>query len=210
MYIRKKVFLNKIAAMTQNSAPTNCIRPDELMSELNIKKDAYYKDLRYLDITPDKDSDGKAYLTNEQADKIRALRNHVVETGKRSGFDTTSIVKVDDSNEMISSSNETEEDSNQIVTKRRKENIYVEQQEPTANLQDNILREAQELAARGMAMNDLIKIQLASQMSFDDLSPDLQEKVNIAHEVANPKLTPAAIAQQLLAQHRQQKAQAQG
>ena len=30
--------------MTQNSAPTNIIRPDELMSELGIKKDAYYKD----------------------------------------------------------------------------------------------------------------------------------------------------------------------
>ena len=60
-----------------------------------------------------------------------------------------------------------------------------------------------------MAMNDLIKIQLASQMSFDDLSPDLQEKVNIAREVANPKFTPAAIAQQLLNQHRSQKAQAE-
>ena len=45
-----------------------------------------------------------------------------------------------------------------------------------------------------MAMNDLIKIQLASQMSFDDLSPDLQEKVNIAREVANPKFRPAEIA----------------
>ncbi|HEY9769218.1 MAG TPA: hypothetical protein V6C71_12120 [Coleofasciculaceae cyanobacterium] len=39
--------------------------------------------------------------------------------------------------------------------------------------------------------------------------PDLQEKVNIAREVANPKFTPAAIAQQLLAQHRSQKAQVQ-
>ena len=60
-----------------------------------------------------------------------------------------------------------------------------------------------------MGMNDLIKIQLASQMSFDDLSPDLQEKVNIAREVANPKFRPAEIAQQLLAQHRSQKTQAQ-
>jgi hypothetical protein len=60
-----------------------------------------------------------------------------------------------------------------------------------------------------MAMNDLIKIQLASQMSFDDLSPDLQEKINIAREVANPKFRPADIATQLLAQHRSQKAQAQ-
>ena len=184
--------------MTQNSAPTNSIRPDELMAELNIKKDAYYKDLRYLEITPEKDSEGKAYLTIEQADRIRSLRNHVIETGKRSGFDSSSIVKVDDSNEMVSNNNETEED------------IYVNQEEPTAKIDSDLVREAEELAARGMAMNDLIKIQLASQMSFDDLSPDLQEKVNIAREVANPKFTPAAIASQILAQHRSQKAQAEG
>ena len=60
-----------------------------------------------------------------------------------------------------------------------------------------------------MAMNDLIKIQLASQMSFNDLSPDLQKKINIAHEVANSKFMPAEIAPKLLAQHRSQKAQAQ-
>lgn len=194
--------------MTQNSLPTNAIRPDQLMEELGIKKDAYYKDIRYLKITPDKDSEGKSYLTLEQADKIRALRNHVELTGSRKGFNTNAIVKVDDSNKIVSDNNNNKEDSNQIVSNRREENvenIYVEQQEPTANLNDNMIRDAQELAARGMAMNDLIKIQLASQMSFDDLSPDLQEKVNIAREVANPKLQPAAIAQQLLAQHRQQK-----
>ncbi|VEP13121.1 conserved hypothetical protein [Hyella patelloides LEGE 07179] len=184
--------------MTQNSAPDNCIRPDELMEELSIKKDAYYKDVNYLDIKPEKDSDGKVYLTEEQANQIRALRNHVSETGRRNGFDNSSIVKVDNSNEIVSNSSETQED------------IYVEQEEPTSKIDSDLVREAEELAARGMAMNDLIKIQLASQMSFDDLSPDLKEKVNIAREVANPKFTPADIATQLLAQHRSQKAQAQG
>ncbi|MGV2830757.1 hypothetical protein [Myxosarcina sp. GI1(2024)] len=184
--------------MTQNSAPNNIIRPDERMEELGIKKDAYYKDLNYLEIAPEKDSEGKVYLTNEQADAIRALRNHVNETGKRQGFDSSSIVRVDDSNEIVSNNNEPEED------------IYINRQKPTDKINFDLVREAEELAARGMAMNDLIKIQLASQMSFDDLSPDLQEKVNIAREVANPKFTPAEIAKQLLAQHRQQKAQAQG
>ncbi|NJL51763.1 MAG: hypothetical protein HC930_05195 [Hydrococcus sp. SU_1_0] len=80
--------------MTQNSAPDNSIRPDELMTELGIKKDAYYKDLSYLDITPEKDSEGKCYLTIEQADKIKALRNYVNETGKRNGFDNSSIAEV--------------------------------------------------------------------------------------------------------------------
>ena len=197
MYIRKKVFLNKIAIMTQNSVPTNSIRPDELMTELDIKKDAYYKDLSYLNIKPDKDSEGKSYLTIEQANEIRALRNHVKITGSSKNYQSSSIVKVDDSNELVSNNNEAQND------------IYVNAEEPTDKIESNIVREAEELAARGMAMNDLIKIQLASQMSFDDLSPDLQEKINIAHEVANPKFRPADIATQLLNQHRSQKAQAQ-
>jgi hypothetical protein len=193
MYIRKKVFLGNIGTMTQNSAPNNSIRPDELMEELSIKKDAYYKDLSHLDIKPEKDSEGKAYLTIEQASEIRALRNHVNETGSRKGFNNSLIVKVDDSKELVSNNTETDND------------IYVNAEEPTAKIESDIIREAEELAARGMAMNDLIKIQLASQMSFDDLSPDLQEKVNIAHEVANPKFHPAEIAKQLLNQHRSQK-----
>ena len=89
MYVRKKLFLHKFGTMTQNSAPNNSIRPDELMEELGIKKDAYYKDLNYLDITPAKDSEGKVYLTIEQANEIRALRNHVKLTGKRNGFDNS-------------------------------------------------------------------------------------------------------------------------
>ena len=194
MYIEKKVFLNKFGVMTQNSVPDNSIRPDDLMSELDIKKDAYYKDIKHLDIKPAKDSEGKSYLTIEQADAIRSLRNHVNKTGSRRGFVSSSIVKVEDSNLAESTSSEAEND------------IYVNAEEPTDKIQSDIVREAQELAARGMAMNDLIKIQLASQMGFDDLSPDLQEKVNIAREVANPKFQPAEIAQQLLAQHRSQRA----
>ena len=96
--------------------------------------------------------------------------------------------------------------NNKLVDLPESEDIYVEAEEPIDKVESDIIREAQELAARGMAMSDLIKIQLASQMSFDDLSPDLQEKVNIAHEVANPKFYPAEIASQLLNQHRSQKA----
>ena len=185
--------------MTQNSAPNNSIRPDELMSELGIKKDAYYKDLNYLDITPEKDSEGKSYLTIEQAEQIRALRNHVNETGKRNGFDNSSIVKVDDSNLEVSNSSESGED------------IYINREEPTAQFDMNrLMREAAELKAREMAMPSLVKREIANRMSEDDLPEDLREKVEIAREVANPKFTPAEIATQLLTQHRSQKAQAQG
>jgi hypothetical protein len=197
MDIRKKILLTFSAPMTQNSAPPFSIRPEELMEELGIKKDAYYKDINYLDIKPEKDSEGRVYLTKEQADQIRSLRNHVSETGKREGFSDSSIVKVDDSNDIVSNNNKTEED------------IYVKPEEPTASVDSDLVREAKELAARGMAMNDLLKIQLASKMTFDDLDEDLKEKVSIAREVANPKWTPADLADKILAQHRSQKAQAE-
>lgn len=179
----------------QNSSVGNIVRPDDLMAELELKKSTYYDDLKFLGITANKDENKKAYLTIDQANQVRALRSYVIKNGKRDGFTYGELT--------ISNNNE-------LVTKSEPNDIYVEAEEPTAKINSDIVREAEELAARGMAMNDLIKIQLASQMSFDDLSPDLQEKVNIAREVANPKFTPAAIAQQLLAQHRSQKAQAEG
>jgi len=184
----------------QNSTPDNIVRPDDLMAELDIKKSTYYGDLEYLDIKASKDKSRKSYLTFEQAEQIRALRSHVNQTGKREGFESVALV-VSNNNELTTNSEANNAEEN---------NIYVQKEEPTAKINTDIIREAEELAARGMAMNDLIKLQLASQMSFDDLSPDLQEKVNIAHEVANPKFRPADIASQLLNQHRSQKAQAQG
>ncbi len=170
------------------------------MDELDIKKSTYYGDLEYLDIKAEKDENKKPYLTIDQANQVRALRSHVNRTGKREGFEYAALA-VSNNNELA---------TNSEVNKTEENNIYVQKEEPTASVDSDIVREAEELAARGMAMNDLIKIQLASQMSFEDLSPDLQEKVNIAREVANPKFTPAAIASQILAQHRSQKAQAEG
>ena len=179
----------------RNSSPVDMVRPDDLMAELDVKSSTYYEDLKFLDITASKDENNKAYLTSEEAEQVKALRSHVNENGKREGFQASSLA--------VSS-------NNKLTTNPELDDIYVEAEEPIEQVESGIIREAQELAARGMAMNDLIKIQLASQMSFDDLSPDLQEKINIAHEVANPKFHPAAIASQLLNQHRSQKAQAEG
>jgi hypothetical protein len=69
-----------------NSATLNPIRPDDLMSELGIKKDAYYAYLKHLGIKASKDAEGRSYLTDEQANIIRALRSHVEKTGKIEGF----------------------------------------------------------------------------------------------------------------------------
>jgi len=58
------------------SEQNSMIRPEELMEELGIKKDTYYGDLNYLKIKAAKDYNGKAYLTNEQANLVRELRSY--------------------------------------------------------------------------------------------------------------------------------------
>lgn len=68
------------------SEQNSMIRPEELMEELGIKKDTYYSDLNYLKIKAAKDRNGKAYLTNEQANLVRELRSYVSRTGRRDGF----------------------------------------------------------------------------------------------------------------------------
>ncbi len=178
----------------QNSSPTALVRPDDLMAELDLKKSTYYDDLSFLGIKADKDENKKPYLTIDQANQIRALRSYVIKNGKRDGFVCGEL---------------TVSNNNELATNPEPDDIYVEHEEPTASVDSDLVREAKELAARGMAMNDLLKIQLASKMTFDDLDEDLKEKVSIAREVANPKWTPASLADKILAQHRSQKAQAQ-
>ena len=177
--------------MTQNSALDRLIRPEDLMSELGIKKDTYYKDLEFLQIKAEKDSEGKAYLTFEQAELVRSLRCHVTNTGKREGFATSSIVKVDDSAAIASTNNNPEE------------NIYVKPSEPTAQFDLNqLMRDAAELKAREIAMPALVKRAIADKMTEEDLPEDLQEKVNLAREAADPKFTPVSVADALLNQWR--------
>ena len=165
MYIDQK----KFKMTQQNSTEITMIRPDDLMAELGIKKSKYYEILKDLGIKASKDSSKKSYLTLEQALDVRTYLLDDIQSSENDDSDNSSIVKADDSNLVASTNNNSAED------------IYVKPEEPTAKLDSDLVREAEELAARGMAMNNLLKIQLASQMSFDDLSPDLQEKVNMAY-----------------------------
>ncbi len=196
----------------QNSAPNNSIRPDELQAQLSIGKDTYYDDLKHLGIKAGKDSKGNAYLTFEQAEQVRALRSYVIESGTRKGFvyekvehETnieSSIVKAEES------TIETSDSSATTAVVHPEEDIYISETSPTDNINlDNLIRTAQELAARNIAIPSLIATELASNMEFDDLPPDLQEKVRIAQDAANPKKhQPKLIAQTLLKQLRSQRA----
>ncbi|NEQ85853.1 MAG: hypothetical protein F6K26_38890, partial [Moorea sp. SIO2I5] len=113
---------------------------------------------------------------------------------KRSGFSNNSIVKAGDSNlsaETPESTTETQED------------VYVQPENPTDQFNvDNLMRSAAELKARELAMANLLKRALADKMSLGDLPQDLQQKITDAEEAANPKFTPASIAETLLTQYR--------
>ncbi len=208
----------------RNSDHNNSIRPEALQAQLSIGRDAYYSDLRYLGIKADKDEEGKAYLTFEQAEQVRQLRSYVNNYGTRKGFVyekvddesniETSIVTTtnnsiettgtseNNSIETIQSSLETE------IATTTEEDIYISETSPTDDIDlDNLVRNAQELAARNIAIPSLIAAELAENMGFDDLPPDLQEKVRIAKDAANPKkYQPKTIARDLLKQLRSRRA----
>jgi hypothetical protein len=136
------------------SHPNTLIRTEDLLAQLVVGKDTLYRDLRYLGIEAQKDSDGKAYLTIEQANELRSLRSHIENTGKREGYNSSSLVKVDDSNLATS--------TDEIVT----EDIYVEPENPVEQFDvEALVRSAAELKAREIAMPSLVKRALADGMT---------------------------------------------
>ena len=196
----------------RNSDPNNSIRPETLQAQLSIGRDAYYSDLRYLGIKADKDDKGNAYLTFEQAEQVRQLRSHVNNYGTRKGFvyekidDTSNIIR-----SIVTTTNNSIETSHSNLTSEitpTEEDIYISETSPTDDIDlDNLVRNAQEIAARNIAIPSLIAAELAENMGFDDLPPDLQEKVRIARDAANPKkYQPKAIARDLLKQLRSRRA----
>ncbi len=196
----------------QNSVPNNAIRPEDLQAQLSIRKDAYYADLRYLGITANKDTNGNAYLTFEQAEQVRQLRSYVNNYGTRKGF---VFEKIDDESNIRSSlvtttNSDIESTQSNIGTEitTTEEDIYVSDINPTEQVNlDNVFNTAQELAARNIAIPHLLAVEIANNMKFEDLSPELQAKVNIARDAANPKKhQPKLIAQTLLKQWRSQRA----
>ena len=196
----------------QNSDPNNMISPDTLQNELSIKRATYYADLKHLGIIADKDEEGKPYLTFDEAEQVRALRSYVSKYGTRKGF---VYEKVDNENNIIrsivkSTDSDIETAQSNIGTEitTTEEDIYISESHPTDNIDlDNLVRNAQEIAARNIAIPHLLAVEIANNMKFEDLSPELQEKVRIAQDAANPKKhQPKVIARDLLKQLRSRRA----
>ncbi len=204
-----------------DSDRNNQTRPQSLMDKYSIKKDTYYSRIKFLGIKVNKDSNRRVYLTDEQVTLMDELHLYIAENGRMEGFQssknsvhvstvenslTTSannsadLSHVDTTNGTLQTANSTELSAHGT----NEPDIYVEPEEPVENSEVAVLiREAEELKARELAMRDLIKRKLADDMNEEDLSPDLQEKVQNAREAANPKFTPQEVAGTLLTQWRQ-------
>ena len=175
-----------MSAETRNAE--TLIHPEDLQAELGIKKDAYYEDVKYLkgmglSIMTRKDEDGRVLLEPESAALIRELRSHISATGKRDGFRAGGLA-------------ETTAAMPEAVTAR-----------PTAtqDYPETLIQRAQALAVQRLVMADLVVAELAEQMTYDDLAPDLQQKVSEVREATRPKANPAEIASQVLHQWRSQR-----
>ncbi|MGB6295435.1 MAG: hypothetical protein WBF90_04520 [Rivularia sp. (in: cyanobacteria)] len=197
----------------RNSVNQDRFTPDEIIQIYSIKKSTYYERLKFLGIKAQKDEEGKAYLDLEQAELLKKLGEHIKATGKMEGFEfgeaeDEQLETGDDSGGQLA----VKESGNGLVTSDNdnwapKPDSIIEQQIPEtqpnySEEMNGIFRQAAEIKAQGMAMPNLVALQLAGQMTFDDLPDDLKGKVTAVQEAANPKMQPANIASQLLAQYR--------
>jgi hypothetical protein len=173
----------------QNSVIEHQIRPEQLQDELGIKKDAYYAYMKHLGLKAGKDSEGKAYLEPEQANLVRALREHVVAGGKIEDF-------------AISNSNALSVvEGNQLAADLAEE---MPTPDPATGFDmDLLMKEAANLAGHRMTLANQVVLQLASQMTYDDLPQDVKAKVDSVREAVVPTVQPGKIAADLLSQWRQ-------
>ncbi len=216
----------------ENSTGNPKHRPEDLIKKYGIKNSTYYNRLKFLKIKAHKDSNNKAYLTLEQVELMDRLHEHITNNGTMEGFEFSSgensdapeepaaIAKVEDEQPSASSEENEEADSTSggklavkgssklaSTTSNEKPDSVIEQEIPETQQDfsegmDGLIRKAAEIKAQGLAMPDLVTLQLAGQMTFEDLPEDLQQKVSAVKEAASPKMNPASVASDLLAQYR--------
>ncbi|MBE9068720.1 hypothetical protein IQ260_18905 [Leptolyngbya cf. ectocarpi LEGE 11479] len=176
----------------QNSAVEQQFRPDELMTELDIKKQAYYDYLKHLGIKAEKDSKGKAYLTQAQAKSVRLLRAHVVAGGKIEDFDIHEALEtaltVADSTELSDVSEppvEVKVDATQAVDMQ------------------SLYREASNIYAQHLTADRQLLMTMLNEMSYETMHPEARAKVDKIRETALPKFNPQAMVREFLSQQLQ-------
>lgn len=171
-----------------DSTETRYSRQD-IETLLDIKKDTYYKWIKYLEITPQRDSEGKTYLTESDLIQLSNLKDYYQENGKIDGF-----LEASENGKLATV------EANGLA---QKNDFEIPDNEAEFDLED-LIREAAEIKAQNLVMPELIKLHVAGQLTFDDLPPDLQEKVKAVQEATRPK-NPSDIAGNLLNKWRAKK-----
>ena len=181
----------------QNSAVAHQLRPEQLQDELGIKKDAYYAYLKHLGIKAQRGPDGKSYLEPEQANLVRALRAHVIDGGTIEDF----VVSDYQPGHFLAVAG-----GGDLAGEMPRGGQPRPEQEPAEGFDmEALMREAAELAAHRMAYADEVKLQLASQMTYDDLPDDIRAQVDAVRQAAMPSEQPGKLAADLLSRWRQRR-----
>ena len=182
------------------------IRPDELMAELGIKKDAYYAYLKHLGVKANKDRKGKAYLAPEDANLIRELRVHVEKTGKietfqRANSEGKAEPTADGDGGSLANAEELGLEGAQRTAMQQMIEAVADDQADEIDIR-SLIYGAGELKAQEMMLPQLLQQQLADQMTFEDLPEELQVQVRQVQERSRPKFDPASAAAMVLGKWR--------
>jgi hypothetical protein len=170
------------------------VRPDEVMKEFDIKKDAYYDRIKFLGIKAAKDNSGKAYLTQEQFDLMQRLDQHIKIAGAMDGFILGAAVEEGGDLAIAGEAGLMGEEPPMRQT-----------EEVQPGIDEQVIRLAAELKTQQLVMTPEIIRAIANQMTEDDLPEDLRAMVQGSREAIAPKVQPSMVAAQMLNQWREQR-----
>jgi hypothetical protein len=174
----------------QNSTAPERYTPESLIEKYGIKTAAYYERLKFLGIKAKKDSQNKAYLDAEQVALLDELHEHIVSTGKMEGFSGGGQLAIASKSGQIG------------VVEVQIPETQPDYENVGSGELDRLVRRAAEIKAQSLVTPQLVLLNLASQMTENDLPEDLKQKVEEVRGAANPKQQPAQLASNLLAQYR--------
>jgi hypothetical protein len=170
------------------------IRPDEVMQLFDVKKDAYYDRVKFLNIKAAKDNSGKAYLTQEQFSLMEKLHQHIKTAGTMDGFILGAAAEVGGDLAVAGEAGLTGEEPPMQRT-----------EEVPPGIDEQLIRLAAQLKAQQLTTTPEIIRAIASQMTEEDLPEDLRVMVQGAREAISPKFQPSQVASQMLSQWREQR-----
>ncbi len=108
---------------------TEYIRPEDVQESFGIKKTAYHNRLKFLGIQAHKDEKKKAYLDENQLDKLKKLDNYINKNGKMAGFtynensDSSDSLVTTNENGLVTSTNSLVIDNNSTTLMKETKTI---------------------------------------------------------------------------------------